>query len=717
MPEIVAFSGVRSNRVVGYLKALGLLSIVSRQLDPDVRGAWNGRVFELHGNFGRVAIERFLLKQFVPAPVMSPWNGGSGFFPGDKAARAAFDAIEGADDDRFDRFRIGLAACRSALADSGLHKKPESKRDKQRLLRHLRATLPDDALEWLDAAVILLEDSVVYSPVLGSGGNDGRFDIAGNYAQAVVSTLIDDKADHGLLDASLWGDPARLEQGSLGHLQRDASPNNSPAGESDALGSPWDLILSVHGALLLKASVSRRTDTSAARAVAPFTVRPTGTGYGSAVAGEKGRAELWLPIWSSAANLREIVRLIRDARAEVAGRQATTAREMYRASASSGVPAGIDAFERFAIVERSGKSNLTVHAGRVLVRASLAEQAVHTLDRWLTRVLRHADDHAPKAQREVIRQLDGAIVALLQHPTAEAAARVLCAVGEVEQSFVFAAPGDRPPGLRPPVADAGPWFELLGDPGWTPEYRIAIGFASLRDRLPAGQLSSFRQYLHGVERRGCGLHYCEGEIRPVLRNADIDSRLAQIAVRRSRDADLDGRPMAFEQGVPLSTSDIALFTSAARSLDRRLINSLIDGMVVLRFDRDSKASLAATGSPVAVDPLAHLLSFAAHDSLSRSTAWREYGHEGTSQAQPGWAPALTSGAIAPVVDDALLRLRLAGYTPIVETGDFVTGRDPERGRRLAAALLIRPRLADINDARERFVVPPHRDRPQPTSQI
>ena len=63
-----------------YLKALGILRLVSEQVDANARGWWDGAHFRLANTLTREELERFFLYRYKPTPLVSPWNKGSGFY-------------------------------------------------------------------------------------------------------------------------------------------------------------------------------------------------------------------------------------------------------------------------------------------------------------------------------------------------------------------------------------------------------------------------------------------------------------------------------------------------------------------------------------------------------------------------------------------------------------------------------------------------------------
>lgn len=674
---IVRLAGCRSRPLMGYLKALGVLRTVARQADARTSGRWRDGVFELRGALDQAGLETFFLEQYAPTPIVAPWNGGSGFFH-----EEGFSAIEASADARFADFRAAIVVGRATLERLGIVAKPGDQKTKTALLRELRGHLPDTALEWLDAAVVLAGSEPAYPPLLGSGGNDGRYDFANNYAQA-TSWALAAEADAAAreraarwLVSALQGQPVTLRKMSGGHFLRDASPVMSPLGESDGLGNPWDLVLALEGALLLAAGVARRHGSALeAGLAAPFTVRSTGAGYGSAVSGEKGRAELWLPLWPGFATLGELDSTVREGRAQVGRRSARTGLDLARAVGELGIARGISSFERYALLERAGQSSLAVSAGRLEVRARPAVAALRTLDPWLDRVLRYGRGDCPVAHRNAAARLEHAAFKFAENGHVGDAQDVLVALGRIESTLAHSGARAAKAGLAPlDRAAAEPWLDAADD--GSAEFVLAAALSSLHDDWSRA-LPAPRDYLHGTirserERREYGPRL--GSAVPSC--ADALARLAALHARRHLDVAKEGRratsssaSLAFTYGLPCPLG--ALRKLAARRVDIPRLGLLLDGLVLLDFAgaRWSPPKLEARPEPVL-----ELLLLAWAGTPERPLGPRQ-----------GWARRLAVGAVEPVARDALLRLRLAGIVPLIERGDLELRRSD--GRALAAALL------------------------------
>lgn len=695
MPDSVRIAGATSRTLLGYLFGLGLLRVVARQADQGVRACWIDDALELHGSLDADRLVRFLLDDWIPSPVVSPWNGGSGFFPKDN--KEAFLRIDADDSARLEPFRGAIAASHQVLQDVQLTAKPEPKVAKPDLLRRLRAVLPDDAIEWLDAAVVLVGDGAAFPPVLGSGGNDGRYDVANNYAQAIVSALAigggaGARADaEQALAAALWRAPGTLRKMSLAHLQRDASPVNSPGGESDALGNPWELALAVEGTLLLAAGAGRRLTAGAMPGlVAPFTLRSTGAGYGSAVTGEKGKAELWMPVWPRPASFAEVERLFKEGRVQVGRRAARSGLDAARAAGELGVARGIDSFRRFSILERAGLSNLAVPAGRIEVRSRPAVLALRTLDPWLGRVIGYGSGDVPGAQREAIERLERAAFSVAEHGDPDAVARLLGAFGAVEGIFARADGRSRPAGLEPIAPDAKWWIEVLDRDSLS--VRLALGLASVHDppRRDRPRLPALRDYLFdtGTDQRG-RRRYDESTPGAAPAFAPTVVRLAAAHERRHRDANREGLDHpGFNRGIETSLPDLEALVQG--QVDLQAVAGLVDGLALLQYETVPPLEIGQ-GEPT--DALLGLLALGFHDPRPADVRVR---------ARLGWLTRLRAGHVRAVASEILARLQQSGRVPLADAADLqAVAAD---GTRLAAALFAKPRARDLHTVARRLTI-------------
>ena len=180
--------GLASTGLMTYLAALGLAKVVGEQADPAVRFGWTGETFVLHTTVPDPV--HFLVSGYRPTPVVSPWNGGSGFGAKDKSQRGFLERLHQSRGDRLALYRVTIE---QALDVMGRREAAAGAWDKGRLVQELRNRLPDEALAWLDASVVLTLDLTkpVFPPLIGTGGNDGRLDYSSNFHQRLIDVLPD----------------------------------------------------------------------------------------------------------------------------------------------------------------------------------------------------------------------------------------------------------------------------------------------------------------------------------------------------------------------------------------------------------------------------------------------------------------------------------------------------------------------------------------------
>lgn len=463
-----------------YLKALGVLRLLAEQLPPDLprpRGAWQGETFILHSSLDRAGLENFFLHDYRPTPILAPWNGGSGFFKGDK--QDGISALAASTAPRFQGCREGIESARKALARLKLTEKPEKER-KDALLQLCRGSFPTHALEWLDAALVLTGDGPKFPPLLGTGGNDGRLEFTNNFMQRLVE-LLDPATGQPqppaapLLAGSLFAEPIRgLTASAIGQFfpQAAGGANSTSGFDAKALVNPWDFILMLEGALLFGAAAVKRLESAGPGELAyPFSVRPSGFGYASgSEADSAARCELWAPLWENPASVPELRQVLGEGRARLPDRAARDGFEFTRAVAGLGVDRGLTAFQRYSFAPRNGLAFFATPLDRVPVRRRPRLTALlDDLDKgnWLDRVRSAArGDRVPKSVASAVRQLEEAALALLRSSQQEADEQaavesLLVAVADIEAALARSLTWTRGKGLPPVPRLSDQWWESL----------------------------------------------------------------------------------------------------------------------------------------------------------------------------------------------------------------------------------------------------------------
>ena len=584
-----------------YLKALGILRLVGEQLpEARARGAWRNDVFVLEADLDEAALVRFFLEDYRPTPILAPWNGGSGFHPGDN--RKAISALEASTDERRAPYRQAIAAARACVADLGLADKPD-KDAKEMLLRACRNRLPEPALAWLDCAYVLTEGGAKFPPLLGTGGNDGRLEFTNNFMQRLTEVMDADgkptKGSAGWLDSALFN--RTTDKSAYGAPIGQFFPggaggfNSGPGFEGRAAVNPWDYLLMMEGATLFAAaSVKRLGAAGDGTLVYPFCVRQAGVGYGSAAASDEAeaRCEMWMPLWERPADLAELRALLGEGRAQVGGRAARNGVDFMRAAVSLGVDRGIGGFQRYGFQVRNGLAYFATPLDRVAVRRNAKVDLLAELEKgnWLERFrskAASANPEPPGSVARALRRLEDAIFGLCRAEEPSRVQGVLVALGQCEKALARSVRWTRESAFLPPITGlSARWLHEARYVG-SPEFRLAASLAATAGRFGKEWLP-IRAHLEPVE-GGAGektwfkylavdsndVVWHEGDMADVL-NAMVARRLV-----RAEQSGLDTLPGGTR--VPVRLSDLARFIEGAGAFDDGLFADLLWGCSLIDY--------------------------------------------------------------------------------------------------------------------------------------
>lgn len=688
MNEII-LEGCTATPLAGYLKALGVLRLVSRKY-PETRGAWREDRFVLTGALDRESIEQFFLHEYAPTPIMAPWNGGSGFY--EKDNKDALTRMRQGDDERLRDYRTALEIADAALSEVDRSASPKDA-DKARLLQRIRGELPDIALEWFDASVLLSGGLPRYPPLLGTGGNDGRLDFTNNFMQRVLDVLQLDAGDASPLSRSwlrtaLFADATPgLPKCAIGQFApgQAGGPNASTGFDADAAINPWDFVLMIEGALLFAAATARRNANDPWGVLSyPFTVRAVGAGAGclGPEDADTARGELWMPLWTQSATYAELRSLMSEGRVALDRKPAEDALDFVQAVQRLGGYRGVRSFQRFGLLMRFGKAYLAAPLARIEVSDSRAPW-LDELDRhgWLERFRRFTVNADAAIRFKTLRKrLEDRLFALAgKKPSKAEAQELLRLLGEIQLTLSASAKARETVSPLPRLSAR--WVIAADDD--TPAFRIAKALAGLQG--VGDQALPLRAQLFPVERRfarwitgesGEKYRFCSG-----LRGRLVDA-LPILLGRRlwlAEALELKDKPMSSAAGVTLE--DVSAFLGSD-AMDAR-IASLLPGLALCEIPEDNDRSAGQVPLPAAFALMKLVLT---PERTLRSL--RILGEEQSLPVPVGMLPALIAGnGNNRAVTFAWRRLRTTGLAPLFAADALpaMSGTDPKRA---AAALLI-----------------------------
>lgn len=694
--------GCAPEPLMAYLKALGIFRLVSEQKDSSARAWWQSDSFYLHSVLAREGLVEFFLNEYRPTPIVSPWNGGSGFYPKDNSQ--AMEKIREQDSPRFQLWRHVMSKGEQVLKRSGELRGAEGKEPKKWILAQCRAQFPDDALAWLDATYVLTSSGAKYPPLLGTGGNDGRLEFSNNFMQNIVLALDLDQRRNGeaiarnQLIAALFdeGSPQLVRKRSTGFYNPGSVGGaNATVGFNDeALTNPWDYVLMFEGALLFAGASARRLSAqTSTNAVYPFTVNSSAAGYGTSVDSEYGDsswAEFWAPLWDRAVNRKELVHLVSEGRAQLGRRQVSSGTDFARAVAGLGTERGISQFHRYGLFERNGKAHLATPLGRFHVRRNqkTAEQSnvLFDLNAWLDSLRRIVSaQNAPAGLGVALGRIENAIIEFCQQGRPGDLQNVLIAVGHAER-WLFRSTlrkdNDKGRGVRPLNSLSWDWIQFAGDR--SPEFELARAMASIHHLQKDGKtkVGPIRENMDPVDTDGRTTTWKGDSASFVWTAGDpLDNMLAVLERRclEGRMQNLGNAPLASAYSARLS--DIVEFLNG--DVDEQRIANLALPLSFIRYrargEQDTVRQVSA--------PLELPMAFAVMKMtlLPKEFECQDFGEKRAISMEPRLLSMLKAGRVEEAFGVARRRLRASGLQPLSEEPGVADGL--ENGRRLAAALL------------------------------
>ena len=488
----IRLEGCTPTPLAHYLKAVGILRLISEQANDSCTGHWGAEQFVLRTSLDKTTLINFFVSDYEPSPMLAPWNGGSGFYSyGDKTG---IEAIRKSNADRLRPFREALQQVDAVLTEDSRKSTPTGK-EKSQLLIKLRAYVSDNLLEFFDAAIILAGDDPKFPPLLGSGGNNGNLDFTNNYMQRIVEVFdvntgkLQPNAD-GLLRNALFGEPVsdlcnnpigQFAPGNAGGL------NSSNGFEGKARLNPWDYILMLEGAVVFAAAATRRfSATSVGKLSSPFTVYATGSGSGAVDHSDEAsaRGEMWMPLWQRPATYSELRVLFGEGRASLGKRAAHDGLDFARAVSKLGVERGIASFQRYSFTMRSGKAYFATPLDRIPVKRNPDSDLIDQLeDGQFLQQLREfcRKDSAPARSKILVRRLENALFECANKSTDSTqgnATRVQVVVATLGEIVAYLANSTVARSACPRLPKLNSqWVYKAND--HSPEFRIAAGLAAI----------------------------------------------------------------------------------------------------------------------------------------------------------------------------------------------------------------------------------------------
>ncbi|MEM3341879.1 MAG: type I-U CRISPR-associated protein Csx17, partial [Thermoplasmata archaeon] len=591
----IRLEGCRPVPLAFYLKALGVLRLVSEQKDPQARGYWDKDVFVLKTKLTKDELIKFFLEEYRPTPIVTPWNGGSGFYPKDN--KEAIKKISDSKSSRLKEYKIIIQKCHDILHQLKISKKPV-KKTKEELLGYLRLKLDENVVLWLDASFILSHDGIKYPPLLGTGGNDGRLEFVNNFMQRICEVIDVNSGgpcadSHELLLNALFDHPTDklITRAPIGQYSPSAAggANTTTGFDSDPLINPWNYILLLEGTLLFAGASVRRYGVSNIRSFSyPFSVKPIGAGYCSASEkdGQEKRPEIWIPIWENPVKLNELNYLLSEGRGQVGKRPANNSLDFVRAITTLGIDRGITKFVRYGFQVRNGRAYFSIPFNYYYVSYNPTTELLMDIDSWLDRFVRASSkDKTPASIVRVAHQLEESIFRQCTHKGQPSyVLETLVSLGACEKALGISNKWTSDNKIQPISGLSSGWLKASYD--GTAEFRLAAALASVygiyENKDGEKMYVPLRENLEPVSsalgRNGVSWHTDSGEV--VWHEGDPYRVLIDILLRRLLKAVASKHQSYPDRAkVPAMLQDVLDFTEG--KIDVRRMTDILWGLVLL----------------------------------------------------------------------------------------------------------------------------------------
>ena len=566
--------------------------------------------------------------------------------------------------------------------------------------------------------------------ILGTGGNIGRMDLSVNFLTQLQNLgFLDDLAEargrrrsdladaRALLRNALFGDAnVRFTRDSTAQFHPGAvgGPNSSFSGDARPLANPWSFVFAMEGAMVFASAAARRLSLHSrrggAKASMPFTVAATAVGHGSTATGEETKGEIWVPLWHDAMTFPEIRLLISEGRCQWGRRQSRSGLDFVRAIATLGVDRSVDEFVRYLIGVRHGQSPLAVPVGRFRVERSVVPEVdlLRQTDGWADRA---SSSNAPTVVSAALHAFDRAQFEVAWLPSATRLQAALSALADAENA-VSRSPAYRKDRRLKPIAglSAREWLPSLDD--GSAEFRVAVGLASLSDRMLPGEPNAdgtVRANLatllrpvfwsrYGLIWSNSGPKVSNLGRRPLFEVlTDVFGVRAVLSASMRSDngtqEHVAGIPFAFDRGLSIDLVDIGYLLSG--QVDEKRLGDILAGLLLLDW-KDSFSVARECLSSVPDDAIArsHVKGQPIYTALAPFFAGRlpvaptdtEPNPNGSISVRPRpeWIGSIRTGVPHLAAKSAVRLLRGHGWKLITDNFER-TNIDP---RCLATALLL-----------------------------
>jgi CRISPR-associated protein Csx17 len=364
--------------------------------------------------------------------------------------------------------------------------------------------------------------------------------------------------------------------------------------------------------------------------------------------------------------------------------------DFARAIAELGVDRGIDAFQRYAFIERNGDANLATPLGTFYVPKKERPLAtlVQEVDRkgWLDAFARATSEQKktlpPPRLMRARKRIEEAIFKLCARGDVEDLRETFVALGAAEVELANGEKFREEKNVRPLAGLSLDWLYKCDDQ--TSEFKIAAALASVRGEGDVGALRSNIEAFDQTTRQ-----WAKNGKSVVWSAAPLEENLAAVLQRRSIEArmhSLSHPPLTGSRFASLKalTAFINRESDGERFDDDKL-EEFLRALILLDWSKDDRPFVPDKQTRYVPPDLPRAYALLKLLFLPKGELQlKPNGQSIIIKHEPSIVPLLRAGRVADALEVAGRRLRASGIAPLASDFFF----PPEEGARLAAALLI-----------------------------
>lgn len=561
--------GCQANHPLNYLKAIGLLKIISLQLEPSVKGFYDHDSFILETNLSKEQIANFFVHKYIPSPILSPFLR--------LRNNVLLENLTRAENPRLSLFRQAYEYLKMAPP-----KKRQSFPSEEWLqdiaseLKYLHPSSVGSYITLTLAAYRLCDPLKESSPspfLINYQDQFKEFYLEENYLGA-LSQLISFKTDTPkkesldyLLAAIFTENNSKESFFKLGDFCSSFLDRANYPNRQNIKANPWDYILALNGFVAICSPYTLNAEVRV-----PFCLRATSYGWENIDANplrKLAKREMWLPLWNRPLTNNELEKLLLKLFETLVQSRINSALDLVAEATIWGTNPLLANFLRLGLIFDINATPLPeiINLNKVALSKIPEAELLSSTKAWLAKwdFMLFSGPKSQK-QKETIKATEEALFSYLTNQDSSLT-KTLIKLGQAEIGSSLLPKNARPDPLTLPT------FYLKNAKENSPEYRLALAVASLDSHLPV------RSQLEPVSSIS-GKWFWNDSV--LAQGGNLTEKLAYLLEMRVKFATEKRLPFVpINAAHPAQIKDVELYLEG--KIDENYLGSLLYGLILINY--------------------------------------------------------------------------------------------------------------------------------------